>query len=183
MNTKKCTKCFEIKNIQTDFYKNKLVKDGYQAWCRNCKHIYKQNPACKEKAKLYRKTNKNKSLKYQALYRKQREQNDINFKIARRLSSRIYNALKNNYKSGSAVRDLGCTVEQLKVYLESKFTEGMSWNNYGLHSWHIDHIMPLSSFDLADKEQFKKACHYTNLQPLWAKDNIIKSNKILKRIR
>ena len=100
--------------------------------------------------------------------------------IARRLSGRLYNALKNNHKTGSAVKDLGCTIEQFKVYLESKFTKGMNWDNYGLHSWHIDHVKPLSSFDLTDKEQFKKACHYTNLQPLWAKDNLIKSNKILK---
>lgn len=80
-------------------------------------------------------------------------------------------------KSGSAIRDLGCSMEELKVYLESKFQPGMSWDNYSFTGWHIDHIIPLSSFDLTDPEQFKQACHYTNLQPLWAEDNFKKSNK------
>ncbi len=72
---------------------------------------------------------------------------------------------------------IGCSWIDFKIYLESKFTEGMSWDNYG--KWHIDHIVPLSSFDLSDPVQLEKACHYTNLQPLWAKDNLKKSNKII----
>ena len=70
--------------------------------------------------------------------------------------------------------DLGCTIPELKQYLESKFQEGMTWENWGVHGWHIDHIIPLSSFDLTCREQFLKVCHYTNLQPLWAKDNLSK---------
>jgi hypothetical protein len=81
-------------------------------------------------------------------------------------------ALRGNFKSGSAVHDLGCSIADLKTYLENKFTENMTWDNYG--DWHIDHILPLDSFNLTDREQFKQAVHYTNLQPLWAQDNLIK---------
>jgi hypothetical protein len=85
--------------------------------------------------------------------------------------------LANQNKTGSAIDELGCSVDQLKRYLESKFQPGMTWDNWTRDGWHIDHIKPLSSFDLTDPGQFKVACHYTNLQPLWAKDNLVKSNK------
>jgi hypothetical protein len=81
-------------------------------------------------------------------------------------------------KGGSAVKDLGCSLEELMSHLESKFTKGMNWDNYG--EWHIDHIMPLSIYDLTNELEFKKAVHYSNLQPLWAIDNLRKSNKIPK---
>jgi hypothetical protein len=76
----------------------------------------------------------------------------------------------------SRVDLFGCTPDQLKLHLESQFTNGMTWANYG--DWHIDHIIPCSSFDLKKAEDVLKCCHYTNLQPLWAKDNILKSNKM-----
>lgn len=72
---------------------------------------------------------------------------------------------------------MGCTVEELKKYLESKWQEGMSWDNYGFHGWHIDHIKPLASFNLTDRDELLKACHYTNLQPLWCKDNMKKGKR------
>jgi hypothetical protein len=81
-------------------------------------------------------------------------------------------------KSGSAVRDLGCSFEKLKRHLESQFQPGMTWKNYGLHGWHIDHIKPLVLFDLTNRKQFLEACNYKNLQPLWAKENLSKKGKI-----
>lgn len=99
-------------------------------------------------------------------------------KIATNLRNRLNRAIKGNYKAGSAVRDLGCSVDDFKQHLESKFQPGMSWDNYGRKGWHIDHIVPLNAFDLTDHEQFKRACHHSNLQPLWAKDNILKSDKV-----
>jgi hypothetical protein len=93
------------------------------------------------------------------------------------LRCRVNRAIKSNYKVGSAVRDLDCSIEYLKRYLESKFQPGMSWDNRGRHGWYIDHIKPLNSFNLADSCQFKLACHYTNLQPLWARDNMAKGDK------
>jgi len=62
--------------------------------------------------------------------------------------------------------------------MQSLFKEGMHWSNNTMHGWHIDHIKPISSFDLTNPEQLKKCCHYSNLQPLWAIDNLIKSNKL-----
>ena len=82
-----------------------------------------------------------------------------------------------NKKNGSAVKDLGCSLEQLKRHLEDQFISGMVWENYG--KWHIDHIKPLVSFDLTDRKQLIDACHYTNLQPLWVEDNLRKGSKII----
>jgi len=101
----------------------------------------------------------------------------INYKLRKRVRNRLSCAIKNNQKVGSAVRDLGCNIEELKLYLESKWLPGMSWDNWALDGWHIDHIKPLSSFNLENREELKKACHYTNLQPMWAEDNLRKGSK------
>jgi hypothetical protein len=111
-------------------------------------------------------------------YVKNKLNTDPNWKLRALLRHRLYIALHGNHKSGSAVRDLGCSVEFLKNYLESKFQPEMTWDNWSPKGWHIDHIKPLSLFDLTDREQLLKACHYTNLQPLWAKDNLIKGTKV-----
>lgn len=116
--------------------------------------------------------------KYQRHYIKHRRQTDINFYLRDRLRGRLSCALKRNQKSGSAVTDLGCTIPEFKKYMESKFQPGMTWNNRG-KEWHIDHIIPLAQFNLQTRQQFLIACHYTNLQPLWAKDNIVKGKSIL----
>lgn len=108
-------------------------------------------------------------------YQSRRKQTDTLFAIAANLRSRLWNALKGNFKSGSAVRDLGCSIDFLKQHLELQFQERMTWENYG--EWHIDHKKPLASFDLTNRKQFLEACHYTNLQPLWAADNIRKGSK------
>lgn len=130
--------------------------------------------ANKHKAKNYCINNKDRILRRSNLKYK----TDIKHKLRVLLRSRLNKALNRNYKSGSAVRDLGCTVEELKSYLESKFLPGMTWDNYGLYGWHIDHIKPLASFDLSDRKQMLEACHYTNLQPLWANDNLSKNDKL-----
>lgn len=129
----------------------------------------------KEREKAYRTSNKNKLYEYD-MYR---YKNNIQRKISCRLRSRLRDVLKSNYKAGSAVKDLGCSIDELKNYLESKFQPGMTWDNWTTDGWHIDHIKPLASFDLTDRKQFLEACHYTNLQPLWANDNLIKSDKLI----
>ena len=129
--------------------------------------------------KAYRETNKEKVRLQERIRDGKKRQNNINFKLSKRLRTRLWSAIKDNQKFGSAVKDFGCSIEELKTYLESKFLSGMSWDNHGQYGWHIDHIKPLSSFDLTDRDQFLEACHYTNLQPLWWQDNLSKSDKIL----
>lgn len=109
-----------------------------------------------------------KNLKYFVDYRN----NNLSKKIAHSLRVR----LRRLVKTGSAVKNLGCGVTEFLAHLENKFTLGMSWENYG--KWHIDHIKPLSSFNLEDPTQLAQACHYSNLQPLWASDNIRKNAKL-----
>lgn len=108
---------------------------------------------------------------------KRREARDPNFKIRRRLSTRIYIAVKLQRadKTGSARDLLGCSPQELRVYLEGKFKPGMTWKNYG--QWHVDHIKPCAKFDLTDPDQQRACFHFTNLQPLWARENLIKSAK------
>ena len=107
--------------------------------------------------------------------RKNRALTDITYRLSMRLRSRINRAVRKGYKSGSAVADLGCTVDEFKQYIESKFKEGMSWSNWGISGWHLDHIKPLVMFDLSEPDQFKLAAHYTNMQPLWANENLRKN--------
>lgn len=103
--------------------------------------------------------------------------NDMNFKLKLTIRNRTAKLIKRRDVGESAIKAVGCDIAELKNYLESKFQPGMTWENYGTQGWHIDHIRPLSSFDLTDPEQFRQACHYTNLQPLWAKDNLKKGAK------
>jgi len=104
----------------------------------------------------------------------------IQTRLRHALRNRLGHAIKNGSKSGSAVRDLGCSIEFLKTYLESKFQPGMTWENWGKEDgcWHIDHIVPLSWFDLTAREQLLNAVHYTNLQPLWAEENSQKGARV-----
>ena len=103
-------------------------------------------------------------------------QKNILYRIGKMVRSRIYNYVnKNNNKTYKTFDIVGCSPEFVKEHLEKQFIEGMTWENQG--KWHIDHIIPLSS--AKTEEEVYKLCHYTNLQPLWAEDNLRKSNKIL----
>jgi hypothetical protein len=88
-------------------------------------------------------------------------------------------AMKGGPKLGKYEQYIGCSTEHLKKHLENQFRPGMTWGNWGRGGWHVDHILPVSSFDLSDPTQFFKAFHYSNLQPLWEKENLSKGSKIL----
>ena len=165
---KKCSKC--------DIVIPSNCRSGLCLRCRKSKNQYQKEyrefnrDAIKETRRRWGQDNQD--------YRKNRYTSDLNFRLKCNLRSRINTAIKNNQKTGSAISDLGCSIEFLKKHLENQWQEGMTWENYGLYGWHIDHIQPLDYFDLSNKEEFLKACHYTNLQPLWAGDNLSKSNKV-----
>ena len=180
---KTCSTCKVDKSL-LEFSNNLSRKDGKQRRCKNCaslhSKLWRHNNKDKVRAASLKHYYKNKEIHWERNrdYRNKRRQNDLHFKLACNIRSRLGAAIKNNWKSGSAVKDLGCSIEQLKKHLESQFQPGMTWNNWATDGWHIDHIVPLSSFNLENKEELKKACHYSNLQPLWAEDNLIKGHKI-----
>lgn len=107
----------------------------------------------------------------------------IQSKLRSTISTRLRMAIKQNSKSGSTLTLLGCTIAYLKKHIESLWADGMTWENYGnpngdhTNCWHIDHIKPCTSFDLRYADQQAMCFNYTNLQPMWGKENILKSNK------
>lgn len=207
MNTKVCTQCKQQKDL-INFNKNKRQKDRLQTTCKNCQKRYNQNNKDKLKAyydewlcenkesrklvtKKYRQLNAKKYREYYKIYRLKPSfkesrrnyesyvrKNSVKFRIKQSLRNRIRTFLINGQtKSKSTEKILGCSYQELIHYLEQKFQDGMNWNNYGLYGWHIDHIIPLSS--AKNENDLEKLCHYTNLQPLWAKDNLSKGDKII----
>lgn len=116
--------------------------------------------------------------KYNRQYKKRRLQEDECFWLQHAIRSRLNIALRRNYAKGSAVDDLGCSIQEFKKHIESQFVQGMSWANRGRGGWHIDHIIPLAAFDLSQESERKKACHYTNMQPLWESENLQKKAKL-----
>lgn len=194
---KSCVKEYQIENkerirkYKAELQNNPEYKLKKKDYNKNYNAVKKAEISV-QKASYYAK-NRDKKIKEVKIYRiknpdkvrarinkryKIRIKQDINFRLSMGLRARLNAAIKANVKKGSAVRDLGCSIEYLKQYLEAKFQPGMSWENYGIRGWHIDHIIPLSSFNLQNREELLKACHYSNLQPLWAIENIKKSNKV-----
>lgn len=169
-----------------EFYKNnkKLMRDYHRERYRNNSGYYERK---ERRAKMtiqeirhkYYLTAKSKG--YFEEYRRRRRR-DPSFRISNNLRNRIWRLLKKDqsYKKYYHLEELvGCSLDFLKKHIESMFEKNMSWDNYGNGGWEIDHIIPCSYFDLSKREEQKKCFHYTNMQPLWRKDNRLKSNKIL----
>lgn len=194
-----CVDC--VKKYQKEYRKNNKnkINEGKKRYRTSHKKEilayqteYRKTNKSKNKVKTYnhkyRKTHKKEIQRKDREYQKEKFKNDVNFKIKCHLRSRINTIIKKG-KPGSAVRDLGCSVDFLKQYFESKFYsnpktgEAMSWENYGKYGWHIDHIIPLSKFDLTDREQFLIACNYENLKPLWAEENLSKHDNLPKNYK
>lgn len=170
----KFLKKYQIRNKEK-YHNNKEKYSKYN------KQYYENN---KEKVKQMNKSwaeiNKEKDLERRKKYIKKKFETHPDWKIKSRLRTRMNLTLfdKGYIKADKTSNLLGCSPQELKSHLESLFQEGMTWDNYGKDGWHIDHIVPCSSFNLQDPTEQRKCFHYTNLQPLWAKDNLSKGSKV-----
>ncbi len=172
-------------------YNRKAAKEYYNKHEKRREYMkrygkkYKLTEKYKEQQRKYgieyrkRDKVKTKHRKYMNKYKLNRRKIDSLFKFTDNLRNRIRMAFKrisNTKKPNHTFNMIGLSPKETMKYIESKFIGEMSWNNYGRGGWEIDHIIPLSS--AKTKEELIKLCHYTNLQPLWAKDNLMKGNKI-----
>jgi len=154
-----------------EYYREKRKEYNKRYYAKN-----KEKEKCRKL--IYRKNNVEKIRITKRKWHNKKMKTDVYYALSVRLRSRLGKAVKNGYKAGSAIDDLGCSIEFFKKYMENKFYahaetgEMMSWNNYG--KWHIDNISPLANFDLTRKEQVIIVCNYKNLQPLWAEENLRK---------
>lgn len=147
------------KDIQARYHRNNWgkVKESLRAW-----HL--RNPGYQARPDR---------REYKRQYAARRSKQDPRFRLEQYLRTRIYDALKGARKSARTRELLGCTILELRAHLESRFRPGMTWENYG-PVWHVDHRRPCANFDLLDPAQQQKCFHYTNLQPLFAKENLRK---------
>lgn len=186
---KTCTICELEKNL-SEFYKKSASKDGYRSECKECSNTssrkYKRNYYHRNKENInkeavsiylkeYKKENENQIKSWRKNYRDNKFKNDSIYKLSHNIRVLLsINLKKLGYaKSKKTESILGCSFEEFKIHIESQFKEGMSWDNHG--EWHLDHKTPISW--AKSEEQIYELNHYTNFQPLWAKDNIIKGNK------
>jgi hypothetical protein len=191
---KKYDKKYYIKNkekillrCKKNYIKNKerILKKSKEYYQKNKKIINKRK---RNYQKLYCSRNKEKILKWAKKARMKRKdkfnkyirdrlKTDINFKLRKTIRARIRLALKNDKKRSKTLKLLGVNnIITAKKHLEKLFKPRMTWKNHG--KWHIDHIIPCSSFDLTKASEQRECFHYTNLQPLWASENLSKGNRI-----
>lgn len=126
------------------------------------------------KSRSYRANNREQERASKNKRKQNRWKVDINFRLKETMRNRVYCAMIGKNKAARTSELLGCSMPYLNIWIELQFQSGMSWDNYG--EWHIDHIKPCAKFDLSDPSQQLACFHYTNLQPLWAGDNIRKSD-------
>lgn len=143
-----------------------------------CKKYRNENPeTVKAVQKKWLTENRETRAKIVNNYIKNREKNDPEFRMLRKLRSRLRRAVKQGERNTGMEELIGCSLTELRLHLQRKFKLGMTWENHGTKGWHIDHITPLSKFDLTDEIHLRIACHYTNLQPLWWYENLKKGNR------
>jgi len=171
-------KLYFEKNKEKIILKNKLWLEKNPSYMKEYQKKYniKNREKLNEKTKKWREKNKEEILKKQRKKINEKYSNNLNFRLGQVVRSRINKVMKFN-RNKQSLEILGCSVKEFRNHIENKFQSGMSWENYGYYGWHIDHIIPLSS--AKTEKEIYELCHYTNLQPLWAKENLKKSNKLI----
>lgn len=173
----KCKKCNETKPYSLFASKGSKQKPYKCKSCLNSLERSKRTNDPKSYNKKKRESYQRNKEQINATRRKtlqKRRDEDPKYRVMMALHCRLYMAVKE--KKGKTMELIGCSKEDLTKHLESKFRDEMTWENYG--EWHIDHIRPCASFNLEDPEEQKKCFHWTNLQPLWAVENMAKGAKL-----
>ena len=170
LDHKEKLKTYGQKHAQKYYEKNKEKLKTYAQ-----KYYEKNKEKVKKITREYRLKNKKRYAELARIWQKKKLKTDPNFKLRKNLRKRIWQELRQKNKIYSTFKLVGCSVEELWDHLEKKFKPGMTRDNYGL--WHVDHIKPCISFDLTKPKQQKICFHYTNLQPLWAAENLSKGAK------
>lgn len=177
---KECKRCKQNQPL-SDFCKKKNTKDGYHIYCKKCSYslsnqYYNENKEIrKDYYKDYRTNNKEKIKVGMRLAMKKHRAKNNNYRLRDNIQTLLRYHIKN--KTQSVIKYIGCTLQEYNDHIESQFKPEMNWDNYGVY-WEIDHIVPISSFDLSIPEEANKAFHFTNTQPLTITENRKKSNKI-----
>ena len=184
-----CAKEYYKKNKEAiKEHKKEYRKNNKEALTKYAREWNKKNKELKAGyVRKWEEKNKEVRAKYYKKYRRNKYNTNLDFKIRTILRGALYKNLKRHLiketnpefsYTETFSSFLGCTLEELKTHIENQFEDGMTWENWTYDGWHLDHIVPCSSFDLTKEKEQEKCFHYTNLQPLWAKDNLSKSNKL-----
>lgn len=171
---KACSKC-GLWKVLDDFPRRSCGPDGLENRCKTCVGeralaYYHKN---KKKINEARRTPEYREAMrpYFAEYERTRRVNDPAYRLKKTLRLSLWKALKGKRRCAHTLELLGCSLEDFVTHIESQFTEGMNWDNYGRGGWEIDHIRPCASFDLLDPADQRLCFHHSNMQPLWGWDN------------
>ena len=192
---KTCSRC-KVQFTASSFARNKTSADGLAHWCKDCYNVFsKERKQCikgeteprvclkcgiRKEAEEFSAENRVKCKVCRATQKRLRYSSDERHRLRVLCRNRVANAIKAAQckKHALTIALVGCSWAHLRQHLEGLFTEGMTWDNQGFTGWHIDHIIPIASFDLSIPEQQSSCFHYTNLQPLWASENMSKGCKV-----
>jgi len=172
---KRCSRCEGWKSLDNYTVETRRA-DGLHYNCKQCLAEYRHERL--EHDKAYRKANRDKVNKWDKNSRDRKKANPDDVYIQRRIRENVARRMRHllhGQKSQHTVELLGCSADFLKSHLEGTWSEGMSWDNYGV--WHIDHRIPCAAFDQSDPTERAACWNYRNLQAMWGAENLSKSNE------